>query len=153
MSWSQLARDCRLYCRMSDPKLQGKLTSSTYTSWSKEMILGLLAPFHTPDILIVIICEYIYLNKPILHCNSLTYTIKTVEMLTYMAKHHWNLNLCSLIDFIREWLYLLRMINQKLKSRGAQLRVLSLQTRCIPPRTTQTFQAFSYIFWYHIHIN
>lgn len=102
MRWSQLARDCRFYCRMSDPKLWGKLTGSNYTSWSKEMTLGFLAHFHTPDILIVIIGEYSYLNKPILHCNPLTRTIKTIEMLTYMAKHHWNWNLCCLTDFFRE---------------------------------------------------
>lgn len=66
------------------------------------MTLGLLAPFHALDILIVIIYEYSYRNKLILHCNSLTHTIKTVEMLTYMAKHHWNLNLGCLIDFLRE---------------------------------------------------
>lgn len=55
-----------------------------------------------------------YLNKLILHCNSLTPTIKVVEMLTYVAKHHWNLNLCCLIDFLREgctsWEWLIRKL-------------------------------------------
>lgn len=125
MRCSELARDCRLSCRMSDPKLWGKSTSSNYTSWSEEMTLGLLVPFHSPDILIVIICEYSYLNKPILHCNSLTHTIKIVEMLTMltnveMAKHHWNLNLCCLIDFVREgctsWEWLIRKLRAEVLS-------------------------------------
>jgi len=56
---------------------------------------------------LIIISEYSYLSEIILHSYFLTHTVTIVEILTYMPKYRWNLNLSCFTDFPRGWLYVL----------------------------------------------